>query len=87
MVIKMVTALTFFLSVLIRLNNDTDQTGKRKACFRPLQQGKTIRAIAIEARMSFRDIGTILKKASKEKEERRKKKEERGKRKTSKSTI
>ena len=33
-------------------------------------QGKTIRAIAIEARMSFRDIGAILKKASKEKEER-----------------
>ena len=32
-------------------------------------QGKTIRAIAIEARMSFRDIGAILKKASKEKEE------------------
>jgi hypothetical protein len=33
-------------------------------------QGKTIRAIAIEARISFRDIGTILKKASKKKEER-----------------
>ena len=33
-------------------------------------QGKTIRDIAIEARMSFRDIGAILKKASKEKEER-----------------
>jgi hypothetical protein len=33
-------------------------------------QGKTIRAIAIEARMSFRDIGTILKKASKEIEKR-----------------
>ena len=32
-------------------------------------QGKTIRAIAIEARMSFRDIGGILKKESKEKEE------------------
>jgi hypothetical protein len=31
-------------------------------------QGKTIRAIAIEARMSFRDIGAILKKASKEKD-------------------
>ena len=31
-------------------------------------QGKNIRAIAMEARMSFRDIGTILKKASKEKE-------------------
>ena len=30
-------------------------------------QGKTIRAIAIEARMSFRDIGGILKKESKEK--------------------
>ena len=33
-------------------------------------QGKTIREIAKEARMSFRDIGVILKKASKEKEER-----------------
>ena len=34
-------------------------------------QGKTIRAIAIEARMSFRDIGAILKKVSKEKERKR----------------
>src|SRR5215216_462105 len=32
-------------------------------------QGKTIREISKEARMSFRDIGAILKKASGEKEE------------------
>src|SRR5215212_9711164 len=32
-------------------------------------QGKTIREISKEARISFRDIGTILKKASGEKEE------------------
>jgi orotate phosphoribosyltransferase-like protein len=32
-------------------------------------QGKTIREISKEVRMSFRDIGSILKKASGEKEE------------------
>ena len=31
-------------------------------------QGKTIRDIAKEVRMSFRDIGTVLKKEEKEKE-------------------
>jgi hypothetical protein len=36
-------------------------------------QGKTIREISKEARMSFRDIGTILKKASGEKEEKQNK--------------
>src|SRR5215207_3601593 len=43
---------------------------KEKLVLELYNQGKTIRAIAIEARMSFRDIGNILKKASKEKEER-----------------
>ena len=37
---------------------------KGKACCRPIQnQNKSIREIAQEARMSFRDIGAILKKA------------------------
>jgi Mor family transcriptional regulator len=42
---------------------------KEKLVINLYNQGKTIRDIAREVRMSFRDIGTILKKASGEKEE------------------
>src|SRR5215212_9554058 len=42
---------------------------KEKLVIDLYNQGKTIREISKEARMSFRDIGTILKKASGEREE------------------
>jgi cytidylate kinase len=42
---------------------------KEKLVIDLYNQGKTIRDIAKELRMSFRDIGSILKKASGEKEE------------------
>ncbi len=42
---------------------------KEKLVIDLYNQGRTIRDISKEARMSFRDIGSILKKASEEKEE------------------
>src|SRR5215207_8666950 len=42
---------------------------KEKLVIDLYNQGKTIREISKEARMSFRDIGAILKKASGEREE------------------
>jgi hypothetical protein len=54
---------------IVKENVDNDKKGKRKTCTRPLlNQGKTIREIAKEVRMSFRDIGVILNKAIGEKD-------------------
>ena len=45
-----------------------NKTGKRTSSIDLYNQGKTIREIAKEIRMSFRDIGAILKKEEKENE-------------------
>ena len=61
--------LSFFLTVFVRdvLSMLTRQE-REQAVLNLYNQGKTIREIAKEIRMSFRDIGTVLKKEEKENE-------------------
>jgi hypothetical protein len=64
----MVTALSFYLTVFVREVLMLTRQEREQAVLDLYNQGKTIREIAKELRMSFRDIGTVLKKEEKEKE-------------------
>ena len=65
----METALNFYLIVFVRdvLSMLTRQE-KEQAVLALYNQGRTIREMAKELRMSFRDIGAVLKKEEKENE-------------------
>ena len=66
----MVTVLSFYLAVFVRdVVSMLTRQEKEQKVLDLYNQGKTIREIAKELRMSFRDIGAILKKASGELEE------------------
>jgi DNA-binding CsgD family transcriptional regulator len=67
----MVTALSFYLTVFVGdVASMFTRQEREQAVLDLYNQGKTIREIAKELRMSFRDIGTVLKKEEKERQKR-----------------